>query len=277
MEVLYPLCCGLDVHQARVTACLRTPGDGPRRRQEVQTFGTTTRELLRLVDWLTAAGCTHVGMESTGVYGRPVYNLLEDHCELLLVNAQHVKMVPGRKTDVRDSEWLAQLLELGLLRGRFVPPAAPRALRDVVRYRKRLIAERAREANRVLKVLETANIKLGSVVAHVLGGAARAMVKALIAAPGAPDEWAALATRSLRRTRPARAEALTGRVTAHHRFMLAQLLEHIEFLDARIATCEQRIATLTAADAAAVARAATPSRGAPAAPPRPSSPSSAPT
>ncbi len=126
MEVLYPVCCALDVHQASVTACLRSPGDGPQRRQEVRTFGTTTRELLCLADWLTAAGCTHVAMESTGIYWRPVYNILEGRCELSVVNAQHVKMVPGRKTDVRDSEWLAQLLELGLLRRSFVPPAAQR-------------------------------------------------------------------------------------------------------------------------------------------------------
>jgi transposase len=254
MEVLYVVCCGLDVHKASVTACLRSPGDGPQRRQEVRTFGTTTRELLRLTDWLTAAGCTHVAMESTGVYWRPVYNLLEESFELSLVNAQHVKMVPGRKTDVRDSEWLAQLLELGLLRRSFVPPAAQRELRDVVRYRKRLIEERAREANRVLKVLETANIKLGSVVTNVLGVSARAMLKALLGGTGVPEEWAELAQRSLRRKRPALAEALTGRVTTHHRFMLTQLLHHIEFLDARIVTCDQRIATLTAAQTDALAR-----------------------
>jgi transposase len=254
MEVLYPVCCGLDVHKASVTACLRSPGDGPRRRQEGHTFGTSTRELLRLGEWLTAAGCTHVAMESTGVYWRPVSTLLEDRFELLLVNAPHVKMVPGRKTDVRDSEWLAQLLEFGLLRRSFVPPAAQRALRDGVRYRQRLIEERAREANRVLQVLETANIKLGRVVTHVLGVSARAMVKALIAATGTPAEWAELAQRSLRRKRPALTEALTGRVTAPHRFMLTQLLEHIEFLAARITTCDQRIATRTAAETAALAR-----------------------
>jgi transposase len=257
MEVLYAVCCGLDVHQASVTACLRSPGDGPQRRQEVRTFGTTTRELLRLADWLTAAGCTHIAMESTGVYWRPVYNLLEGSVELFLVNAQHVKMVPGRKTDVRDSEWLAQLLELGLLRRSFVPPPAQRELRDVVRYRKRLIEDRAREANRVEKVLETANIKLGSVVTKVLGVSARAMLKALITGAGAPEELAELAKRSLRRKRPALAEALTGRVTAHHRFMLDHLLRHIEFLDDAIATYDRHIATLTATDADALARLAT--------------------
>src|SRR5215813_10291639 len=165
MDVLYPVCCGLDVHKASVTACL----------------------------------CTHVAMESTGVYWRPVYNLLESSFELFLVNAQHVKMVPGRKTDVRDSEWLAQLLELGLLRRSFVPPVAQRELRDVVRYRKRLIEERAREANRVLKVLETANIKLGSVVTNVLGVSARAMLKALIVGTATPTELAELAQRRMRR------------------------------------------------------------------------------
>jgi transposase len=168
MEVLYAVCCGLDVHKASVTACLRASGDASGRHHEVRTFGTTTRELLHLVDWLTAAGCTHVAMESTGVYWRPVYNLLEGSFELFLVNAQHVKMVPGRKSDVRDSEWLAQLLELGLLRRSFVPPAAQRELRDVVRYRKRLIENRTREANRLQKVLETANIKLGSVATEIL-------------------------------------------------------------------------------------------------------------
>src|SRR5262249_14974031 len=151
--------------------------------------------------------CTHIAMESTGVYWRPVYNLLEDHFELLLVNAQHVKMVPGRKTDVRDSEWLAQLLEPGPLRGSFGAPAAQRELRGVGRYRKRLIEERAREANRVLKVLETANIKLGSVVTAVLGVSARAMLQALIAGAGPPEELAELAKRSLRRKRPALAGA----------------------------------------------------------------------
>jgi transposase len=254
MDVLYAVCCGLDVHKASVTACLRSPGDGPQRRQEVRTFGTTTRELLRLVDWLTAAECTHVAMESTGVYWRPVYNLLEGSVELFLVNAQHVKMVPGRKTDVRDSEWLAQLLEFGLLRRSFVPPPAQRELRDVVRYRKRLIEDRAREANRVQKVLETANIKLGSVVTDVLGVSARAMLKALIAGTGTPDELAELAQRRMRRKRAALGEALTGRVSAHHRFMLAQLLHHVEFLDDAIATCDRHITTLTAADADALAR-----------------------
>jgi transposase len=254
MDVLYSICCGLDVHKASVTACLRSPGAGAPRHQEVRTFGTTTRALLQLVDWLTTAGCTHVAMESTGVYWRPVYNLLEGSVELFLVNAQHVKTVPGRKTDVRDSEWLAQLLELGLLRRSFVPPVAQRELRDVVRYRKRLIEDRAREANRVQKVLETANIKLASVVTDVLGVSARAMLKALIAGTGTPEELADLAQRRMRRKRAALGEALTGRVTAHHRFMLERLLRHIEFLDEAIATCDRHIERLTTPQATALAQ-----------------------
>src|SRR5437870_7421166 len=254
MEVLYPVCCALDVHQASVTACLRSPGDGPQRRQEVRTFGTTTRELLGLADWLTAAGCTHVAMESTGIYWRPVYNILEGSCELSVVNAQHVKMVPGRKTDVRDSEWLAQLLELGLLRRSFVPPAAQRELCDLVRYRKRLIEERAQEANRVQKVLEPANIKLASVVTTVLGVSARAMLKALIAGEQAPEQLADLAQRRLRRKRAALGEALTGRVTAHHRFLLDHLLRHIEFLGGAIAACDRQVETLTGPHAEALAQ-----------------------
>ena len=254
MEVLYAVCCGLDVHKASVTACLRASGDASGRHHEVRTFGTTTRELLHLVDWLTTAGCTHVAMESTGVYWRPVYNLLEGSFELFLVNAQHVKMVPGRKSDVRDSEWLAQLLELGLLRRSFVPPAAQRELRDVVRYRKRLIENRTREANRLQKVLETANIKLGSVATEILGVSARAMIKALIAGEHAPEQLAELAQRSLRRKRAALAEALTGRVTPHHRFLLDQLLRHIEFLEDAIAACDREIVTRTAAQADALTR-----------------------
>src|SRR5262245_24086370 len=190
MEVLYAICCGLDVHKASVTACRRSPGAGAPRHQAVRTFGTTTRALLQLVDWLTTAGCTHVALESTGVYWRPVSNLLEGSVALCLVHAQHVKTVPGRKTAVRDSEWLAQLRELGLLRRRFVPPAAQRELRDVVRDRKRLLEDRAREATRVQKVLETANITLASVVTDVLGVSARTRLKALLAGTGTPEEGA---------------------------------------------------------------------------------------
>lgn len=241
MDVLYSVCCGLDVHKKTVTACRRFPG--PRgRAEEVRTFGTTTRELLRLADWLTAAGCTHVAMESTGVYWRPVYHILEScGLALLLVNAQHVKAVPGRKTDIKDCQWLAQLLEHGLLRGSFVPPPPLRELRELTRYRRQLIEERAREANRVQKVLETANIKLGDVATDVLGASGRAMLHALIAGERDPDRLAALAQGHLRRKDAQLREALLGHVTDHHAFMLQGLLRHVEFLDQQIALFDARI------------------------------------
>jgi len=240
MDVLYPVCCGLDVHKKTITACLRF-ASARARAEEVRTFGTTTRELLRLADWLTAAGCTHVAMESTGVYWRPVYHILEASFEVLLVNAQHVKAVPGRKTDVKDCQWLAQLLEHGLLRGSFVPPAPLRELRELTRYRRQLVQEHAREANRVQKVLETANIKLGDVATDVLGVSGRAMLHALIAGERDPERLADLARGALRQKADALREALVGRFTLHHAFMLQGLLDHIEFLDQQIARFDERI------------------------------------
>jgi len=240
MEVQYEVCCGLDVHKKSVAACLRRTG--PKARvSEVRTFGTTTRSLLELGDWLTGAGCTHVAMESTGVYWRPVYNLLEGSCELLLVNARHVKAVPGRKTDVRDCEWLAQLLEHGLLRGSFVPTTPIRELRELTRYRRQLVQEHSREANRIQKVLETANIKLGDVATDVLGASGRDMQKALIRGERDTEKLAGLARGMLRRKHDALREALLGRVTEHHAFMLRGLLDHVEFLERQIATFDQRI------------------------------------
>lgn len=238
---MYEVCCGLDVHKKNVVACLRAPDGKGGRREEVQTFRTMTAELLRLRDWLQGAGCTHVAMESTGVYWRPVYNVLEGGFELLLVNARHVKMVPGRKTDVKDSEWLAQLLEHGLLRSSFVPPAPIRELRELTRYRKQLIDDRAREANRVQKVLETANVKLASVATDVLGVSGRAMIRALIAGERNPGALADLARARLREKRDDLREALNGRFTEHHAFMLRHIMRHVEFLDAEIADYDRRI------------------------------------
>jgi transposase len=169
MEVLFERCCGLDVHQGTVVACLRRPGTRGRRTSEVRTFGTTTAELLTLADWLTAEGVSHAAMESTGVFWKPVFNILEGQVEVILVNAQHIKAVPGRKTDVRDCEWIAQLLEHGLLRASFIPPPPIRELRDLTRHRTVLVHQRVSEANRVQKLLETANIKLKLVVTDVLG------------------------------------------------------------------------------------------------------------
>jgi len=252
MEVLYQVCCGLDVHKRTVAACLRRSGPKATRTEEIRTFGTTTRELLRLADWLGVAGCTHVAMESTGVYWRPVYQILEGNFELLLVNAQHIKAVPGRKTDVKDCQWIARLLEHGLLRASFVPPAPVRELRELTRYRRQLVQERAREANRVQKVLETANIKLGNVATDVLGASGRAMLKALIAGERDAEALAGLAQGVLRKKEAQLREALVGRVTDHHAFMLQELLSHIEFLDQQIALFDVRIEAQTQPFAAAL-------------------------
>ena len=254
MEVLYRVCCGLDVHKKTVVACLRFPGPNGKRAEEVRTFGTTTRELLKLADWLTAAGCTHIAMESTGVYWRPVYQILEGAFQLLLVNAQHVKMVPGRKTDIKDCQWIAQLLEHGLLRSSFVPPAPLRELRELTRYRRQLIEEHTREVNRVHKLLETANIKLGDVASDVFGASGRAMLKALIAGERDAATLADLARGLLRKKDAQLREALMGRVTDHHIFMLQGLLHHVEFLDRQIALFDARIEEQTRPFAAALER-----------------------
>jgi transposase len=240
MEVIYDACAGLDVHKKTVMACLRTKSESGRR-SELRSFSTTTRSLLELSDWLRSAGCTHVAMESTGVYWRPVYQILEEEFELLLVNAQHVKMVPGRKTDVKDSEWLAQLLEHGLLRSSFVPPSPIRQLRELTRYRRQVVQERAREANRVQKILETANIKLGDVATDVLGVSGLAMLRALVLGERDPERLADLARGALKKKRGALTEALFGRFTEHHAFLIGSMLEHIGFLEQQIAAFDERI------------------------------------
>ena len=240
MERVYERCCGLDVHKKRVVACLRTPG-ARRSRSEVRTFGTSTGELLRLADWLTEAGCTHVAMESTGVYWKPVFNVLEGVCEVMLVNAQHIKAVPGRKTDVKDCEWIAELLEHGLLKASFIPPEPIRDLRDLTRYRKTLIRERASEVNRIQKLLETANIKLASVATDIMGASGRAMLKALISGQRDAEQLAGLAKGTLRAKRGDLVEALTGRFRAHHAFLLGQMLTHVQELERRVDECSARI------------------------------------
>jgi transposase len=202
MEIVYPRCCGLDSHKQLVVACLITPGDDGAPRQEVRSFGTMTDDLLALADWLVDAGCTHVAMESTGVYWRPLYNLLEGSFTLLLVNAQHIKAVPGRKTDVRDCEWIADLLRHGLLRASFVPDRAQRELRELTRYRAAKVRERAREVVRLQQTLEGANIKLGAVATDILGKSGRQSLAAL--ADGSTDAaaLAALAKGRLRAKLP---------------------------------------------------------------------------
>jgi transposase len=245
MERCYSVCCGLDVHQKSVAACLRTPGPDGRRAAHVRTFATTTRALRELAGWLVAAGCTHVAMESTGIYWRPVYQMLEEGMTVLLVNGAHVSKVPGRKTDVKDCEWLAELLEHGLLRGSFVPPAPLRAWRELTRSRRQLIEVHSQQANRVQKVLETANITLGDVATDVLGASGRAMLKALSAGERDPVTLAGLAQGRLRDKRAALEQALVGCFTDHHACLLRSLLVHLEFLEQQIGDFDRRIAAAT--------------------------------
>lgn len=241
MERIHERCAGLDVHKKTVVACVRVPDEHGQTRSEVRTFETTTPELLTLADWLFERRVTHAAMESSGVYWKPVFYLLESVCEVILVNPGHVRMLPGRKTDIQDSEWLAQLLEHGLLRGSFVPPEPIRELRDLTRYRKKLIQQRAAEANRVQKLLEDANIKLASVATDVLGASGRAMLEALIAGERDGEQRAALAKGTLRKKQKALAIALTGRFTAHHRFLLRQILAHIDELEHHITAFDQQL------------------------------------
>jgi transposase len=241
MDTLYPVCAGLDVHKETVVACLRRTDGGGKARQEVRTFGTMTSQLLELSDWLSAEGVTHVAMESTGVYWKPIWNILEDQFEILLVNAQHIKQVPGRKTDVKDAEWIAQLLQHGLLRGSFVPCTPQRELRELTRQRRQLVAAKASVANRIQKVLEDANIKLASVATDVLGVSGRDMLRALVEGRTDPEFLAELARRKLRAKIPQLRLALHGRVTEHHRFLLRLLLDELTHLEGLIERVTTRI------------------------------------
>jgi transposase len=241
MEVLYPCCCGLDVHKKSITACVLWAQAKGKTRKEKRRFGTFTRQLVELTDWLRACGVTHVAMESTGVYWKPVWNILEGQFEVLLVNAQHIKAVPGRKTDQKDSEWIADLLQHGLLRGSFVPPRAARELRDLTRYRVSLAQECNRIANRIQKVLEDANIKLASVATDPLGASGQAMLEAIIAGQSDSELLAEMAKGLLRNKILELRQALEGRVTEHHRFLLRQLLEHWKFTESKMAEIEAEI------------------------------------
>ncbi len=242
MDVLYERCCGLDIHKKTVVACLIVPGPDGAPVKEVRRFGTMTDDLLQLADWLAAAGCAHVAMESTGVYWKPVWNLLEDRFTLLLVNARHVKAVPGRKTDVRDCEWLAELLRHGLLRPSLVPDRPQRELRELTRYRTSLVQERSAEVNRLQKTLEGANIKLGDVATDIMGLSSRQMLAALVGGETDAAVIAQLAQGRLRDKLPALERALAGRVGPHQRFLLARQLAHVDFLDAAIAEVGAEIA-----------------------------------
>ncbi|MGI6285055.1 IS110 family transposase [Neomoorella humiferrea] len=238
MRIVYQRCCGLDVHKKSITVCLLTP-EG----KEIKTFGTMTGDILALIDWLKEKGCTHVAMESTGVYWKPIYNLLEqEDIETLVVNAQHIKAVPGRKTDVKDAEWIAELLQHGLLQGSYIPKREQRELRELVRYRRSLINERNREANRLMKVLEGANIKLSSVASDVLGVSGRAMLQAIIDGTEDPELLANLARGRMKNKKEELMRALHGLIGPHQRLLLAAQLEHIDFLNQQIARLDQEIA-----------------------------------
>ncbi len=252
MDILYPRCAGLDVHKDSVVACVRLAAAGKVSR-EVRTFATTTTGLLALSAWLTAAACTHIAMEATGVYWKPVWHILSDgEFTLVLANAAHIKNVPGRKTDVNDATWIADLLAHGLIRASFVPEPEIQELRGLMRTRKQLTREQTSHTQRLQKTLEEANIKLDSVISDILGVSGRAMVEAMIAGESDPATLAALAHRRLRAPAPVLHEALRGRVTPHHRFLLALHLRQIDALAAAISDIDQEVAVCLAPFRAAV-------------------------
>lgn len=240
MKLLHPRCAGLDVHKDLVVAGVRIAEPGEPRR-ELRRFATTTTGLLALGDWLQASGCTHVAMEATGVYWKPVWHLLEGRFELVLANAMHIRNVPGRKSDDHDATWIADLLAHGLIRPSFVPPAPIQELRDLTRTRRQVIREIVQHTQRIQRVLEDANLKLRSVISDVIGMSGRKILRALIAGEDDPERLAALGSSRLRCTRPELVEALRGRVSAHHRFLLGQHLRMVEELEHTVAQFDERI------------------------------------
>jgi len=249
VEVLIDRCAGLDVHQKTVVACVRTPGAGRQKRSsEVRTFGTFERQLVELREWLIGCGVTSVAMEATGVYWKPVWHVLDEgqSLELLLVNPAHIKNVPGRKTDVNDATWIAQLLECGLLRGSFVPPVEIRELREVTRYRRQLTEERARETQRLQKVLEDANVKLSSVASDVLGVTGRLILDALCAGERDPETLAAMARSRLRSKIDDLRQCVPGRFNSHHAAMVTEIVAHVDYLSAAITRLDTRVEAMMA-------------------------------
>lgn len=241
MRVIYQRCCGIDVHKKMIVACLLIcSAQGVQK--EIQTFSTMLSDLFRLREWLKAQGCQAVAMESTGVYWKPIWNVLEGELELLLCNAQHIKAVPGRKTDVKDAEWIADLLQHGLLRASFVPPRPQRELRDLTRYRSSLAADRARLVNRIQKTLEDTNIKLASVASDITGQSGRAILKAMLEGEQNPQKLAALARGRMKEKHEQLVQALQGTLGAHHRFLLQSQLRQVDFFDHQIWELDQEIA-----------------------------------
>jgi transposase len=241
MEVLYARCAGLDVHKETVAACVLTPSAGAEPNKQIGEFGTTTTELRRLRDWLRESGVTHAAMESTGVYWKPVFNILESTCQLIVVNARHIKQVPGRKTDKADCAWIASLLRHGLLQASFVPEAEVRQLRDLCRTRTTLVRECVQVGNRLRKILEDANIKLDSVASDALGVSGREMILALVRGNDDPAALAELARGRLRAKLPELERALEGQVTAHHRFLLREMMRQLAFLEGQVERFERQI------------------------------------
>ncbi len=253
MRIIHQCCAGLDVHKKSIVACVRIlKPDGEDVR--IRTFGTMTAELLALADWLEACGVSHVAMESTGVYWKPVFHILEGRFEVMVVNAHHVKNVPGRKTDVKDADWISEMLQHGLLKASFIPPPPIRDLRDLTRQRTQLVRDRATVVNRLQKILEDANIKLAGVATDVLGVSGRAMIREIIAGQSKPDALAELARARLRKKLPQLRLALDGRVTEHHRFQLRMVMEQIDHLEGWIAELGGRIEVLMRPFAAAAQR-----------------------
>jgi len=240
MEVVHERCAGLDVHQQTVVACVRVASDG-KVVQEVRTFDTTTQGLLALCDWIAEHGCTHAAMESTGVYWKPVWHVLESSFELVLANATHIRNVPGRKTDVNDAMWIADLLAHGLIRASFVPPTPVQELRDLTRTRKQLVREIAQHTQRIQKTLEDANIKITGVISNVLGTSGRALLEALVGGETDPERLVELTSSRLKASRPQLVEALRGRVREHHRFLLKLHLGQIDGLNAAVRDVEARV------------------------------------
>ena len=241
MDVLYACCCGVDVHKESIAVCVLIREAGGKEQKHKAHFGTVTAELLRCADWLSSLGVTHVGMESTGVYWKPIWNLWEGLFELSLANAAHLKRVPGRKTDDTDSEWIAQLLQHGLLPTSFVPATELRELRELTRYRAQLVGDHGRVVNRIQKVLEDANIKLGSVASDVVGKSGRLMLQALLAGQTDAGQLADLALGQLRKKKVELALALEGRLRPAHQYLLAQYWKQLQFLEQQMASAEQQI------------------------------------
>lgn len=242
MEILYPRCAGFDIHKKTVRVCVLIQQENGKVTKEFRTYSTTTADLLNLLDWLLQLGCSHVALEGTGVYWKPVYNLFEGQIEVLVVNAQHIKAVPGRKTDTKDAEWIADLLRHGLLKASFIPSAPQRELRELTRYRVKLSEERAREINRVQKTLEGMNIKLGDVVSDIMGKASRMILRSIADGESEPSRLASLAGGRVRASQAELEAALTGTINEHHRFLLREHLTQIEHLETAVERITAEIA-----------------------------------